>query len=448
MVAGRRRHHGHEVFPQGGGTQSTTRRQARSSSRRHRRSRPERSARQVIHRLAGCWRHWGETRLLRLGRGRPGVLRRAGLHACRPDGRPELARNGSTPGSPGPTASTGPPRATTTSIPPTGQVTEVPTPTRARSRTPASSRASNDDLVDEGGIMDLWVREARLFKYGSGTGTNFSQIRGEGEKLSGGGTSSRPDELPRGRRPRRGRDKSRRHHAARGEDGLPRHRPPGDRGLHQLEGREEKKVAALVAGRATRSTSTARPTTPYRGQNSNNSVRVTDDFMKRSSSDGDWQTTRRTDGEVYEDRSRRATSGPDRRGRVGLRRSRACSTTRRSTSGTPARTPGGSTRRTRAPSTCSSTTRRATCAPQPHQVLRRRGRAAFDVEGYRHAIRVLDDRARDQRADGAASRARRSRGTRYDYRTARPRLREPRHAADAAGHPLRLGRGPRRSPAR
>ena len=48
----------------------------------------------------------------------------------------------------------------------------------------------NDDLVNEGGIMDLWVREARLFKYGSGTGSNFSRIRGEGESLSGGGKSS------------------------------------------------------------------------------------------------------------------------------------------------------------------------------------------------------------------------------------------------------------------
>ncbi len=48
----------------------------------------------------------------------------------------------------------------------------------------------NDDLVNDGGIMDLWVREARIFKFGSGTGSNFSQLRGEGEKLSGGGTSS------------------------------------------------------------------------------------------------------------------------------------------------------------------------------------------------------------------------------------------------------------------
>ncbi len=47
-----------------------------------------------------------------------------------------------------------------------------------------------DDLVNENGIMDLWVREARLFKYGSGTGTNFSSLRGENEKLAGGGKSS------------------------------------------------------------------------------------------------------------------------------------------------------------------------------------------------------------------------------------------------------------------
>jgi ribonucleoside-diphosphate reductase alpha chain len=47
-----------------------------------------------------------------------------------------------------------------------------------------------DDLVNEGGIMDLWVREARIFKYGSGTGSNFSKLRGDGEALAGGGKSS------------------------------------------------------------------------------------------------------------------------------------------------------------------------------------------------------------------------------------------------------------------
>ncbi|MDQ6825669.1 MAG: vitamin B12-dependent ribonucleotide reductase, partial [Candidatus Eremiobacteraeota bacterium] len=51
-------------------------------------------------------------------------------------------------------------------------------------------QAVSDDLVNEGGIMDLWIREARIFKFGSGTGSNYSKIRGEGERLSGGGTSS------------------------------------------------------------------------------------------------------------------------------------------------------------------------------------------------------------------------------------------------------------------
>jgi len=47
-----------------------------------------------------------------------------------------------------------------------------------------------DDLVNEGGIFDLAVREARVFKFGSGSGTNYSNLRGSGEKLSGGGSSS------------------------------------------------------------------------------------------------------------------------------------------------------------------------------------------------------------------------------------------------------------------
>ncbi len=61
-----------------------------------------------------------------------------------------------------------------------------------------------DDLVNDGGIMDLWVREARLFKYGSGTGTNFSDIRGANESLSGGGKSSGLNVIPKNRRPFRG----------------------------------------------------------------------------------------------------------------------------------------------------------------------------------------------------------------------------------------------------
>ena len=83
--------------------------------------------------------------------------------------------------------------------------------------------------------MDLWVREARIFKYGSGTGTNFSALRGEGEPLSGGGKSSGlMSFLKIG--DRAAGAKVRRDHAPRGQDGRSRSRSSGYRGVHQLEG--------------------------------------------------------------------------------------------------------------------------------------------------------------------------------------------------------------------
>ena len=223
----------------------------------------------------------------------------------------------------------------------------------------------SDDLVNEGGIMDLWVREARLFKYGSGTGTNFSSLRGEGEALSGGGKSS----------------------------GLMGFLKIGDRSAGAIKSggttrraakmvicdadhpdieefinwkvKEEQKVASIVAGskmheqrlneifsairawdgstedavdpakndtlkKAIREakkvaipetyvkrvldyarqgyTSIEFPTyntdwdseayASVSGQNSNNSIRVTDAFLKAVEEDGDWDLIRRTDGSV------------------------------------------------------------------------------------------------------------------------------------------------------
>ena len=93
-----------------------------------------------------------------------------------------------------------------------------------------------DDLVNEGGIMDLWVREARLFKYGSGTGSNFSMLRGENEKLGGGGKSSGLMSFLKIGDRAAGAIKSGRHHAPRRQDGHRRHRPPGYRAIHRLEG--------------------------------------------------------------------------------------------------------------------------------------------------------------------------------------------------------------------
>jgi ribonucleoside-diphosphate reductase alpha chain len=93
-----------------------------------------------------------------------------------------------------------------------------------------------DDLVNDGGIMDLWVREARLFKYGSGTGSNFSEAARRGRKAVRRRQVVGPDELPEDRRPRRRRHQVGRHHAPRRQDGRRRHRPPGYRAVHRLEG--------------------------------------------------------------------------------------------------------------------------------------------------------------------------------------------------------------------
>ncbi len=154
-----------------------------------------------------------------------------------------------------------------------------------------------DDLVNEGGIMDLWVREARIFKYGSGVGTNFSNLRGAGEKLSGGGTSS----------------------------GLMSFLKIGDRAAGAIKSggttrraakmvcldldhpeivefinwkmEEEKKVGALInagypsdyEGEAYRTVS---------GQNSNNSVRIPNSFFEKLQQDEDWELKGRMDGRV------------------------------------------------------------------------------------------------------------------------------------------------------
>ncbi len=154
-----------------------------------------------------------------------------------------------------------------------------------------------DDLVNDGGIMDLWVREARIFKYGSGVGTNFSNLRGEGEKLSGGGTSS----------------------------GLMSFLKIGDRAAGAIKSggttrraakmvcldldhpeivsfvnwkvEEEKKVGALIgAGYASDYEGEAYRTVS--GQNSNNSVRIPNSFFEKLENGEDWELTARTDGRV------------------------------------------------------------------------------------------------------------------------------------------------------
>jgi ribonucleoside-diphosphate reductase alpha chain len=154
-----------------------------------------------------------------------------------------------------------------------------------------------DDLVNDGGIMDLWVREARIFKYGSGVGTNFSNLRGEGEKLSGGGTSSGlMSFLKIGDRAAGAIKSGGTTRRAAKMVCLDLDHPEIEKFVNwKLE--EEKKVAALIAagypsdyeGEAYRTVS---------GQNSNNSVRIPNSFFEKLEKEEDWELTARQDGRV------------------------------------------------------------------------------------------------------------------------------------------------------
>ncbi len=153
----------------------------------------------------------------------------------------------------------------------------------------------SDDLVNPGGIMDLWVREARLFKFGSGTGSNFSNIRAEGEPLSGGGKSSGLMSFLKVGDRAAGAIKS---------GGTTRRAAkmvildvdhPDIETFVAWKAEEEKKVHAMVAaGYSADFNGEAYATVS--GQNSNNSVRMTNEFVQAVIDDADWHLTRRTDG--------------------------------------------------------------------------------------------------------------------------------------------------------
>jgi ribonucleoside-diphosphate reductase alpha chain len=157
-------------------------------------------------------------------------------------------------------------------------------------------QSSADDLM---GIYELIKSEARLFKYGSGTGSNFSNIRGRQEKLSGGGTSSGLMSFLEVFDRAAGATKS---------GGTTRRAAkmvcldmdhPEIVDFVNWKVKEEKKVHALIAqGYAADFNGEAYKTVS--GQNSNNSIRVTDEFMKQVKAGGKWQTIMRTTGEVCE----------------------------------------------------------------------------------------------------------------------------------------------------
>ncbi|HEX4386127.1 MAG TPA: vitamin B12-dependent ribonucleotide reductase, partial [Myxococcales bacterium] len=162
-------------------------------------------------------------------------------------------------------------------------------------------QSCNDDLDS---IFSLVHDEARVFKYGSGSGTNFSKLRGKTERLSGGGTSSGLMSFLEVLDRAAGATKS---------GGITRRAAkmvvldadhPEIRDFIQWKAREEKKVGALIAaGYSSDFNGEAYKTVS--GQNANNSVRVTDKFLESVQKDAVWETTSRTTGEVIERMSAR-----------------------------------------------------------------------------------------------------------------------------------------------
>jgi len=150
----------------------------------------ETDARQVFHRLAGCWRAWGE---------RYGYFDSAAdAQAFYDEMAYMLSVQIAAPNSPQwfntglhhAYGITGVAQGHYYVDPQTEQLTRSQNAYERPQPHACFILSVSDDLVNEGGIMDLWTREARIFKYGSGVGTNFSKIRAENEKLSGGGRSS------------------------------------------------------------------------------------------------------------------------------------------------------------------------------------------------------------------------------------------------------------------
>ncbi len=259
---------------------------------------PERSVKQVIGRLVGCWRHWAE---------------RYGYFASTQDAEAfeaelsyMLVHQMAAPNSPQwfntglhwAYGLTGPAQGHFYVDPDTAQVRPSDDAYTHPQPHACFIQSVDDDLVNPGGIMDLWMREARLFKYGSGTGTNFSSLRGEGEPLSGGGVSSGLMSFLRiGDRAA----------AAIKSGGTTRRAAkmvcldldhPDIEQFINWKVAEERKARVLIEKGGYPADFNGEAYQTVSGQNSNNSVRIPHRFMHLLEEDGEWELRWRTDGRV------------------------------------------------------------------------------------------------------------------------------------------------------
>jgi ribonucleoside-diphosphate reductase alpha chain len=284
---------------------------------------PERSARQVIHRLAGCWKHWGESHGYfdshKDAQAFYDELVYMMVHQMCAPNSPQWFNTGLN----WAYGINGPAQGHWVADHKTGELKLAEDAYTHPQPHACFIQSISDDLVNPGGIMDLWTREARLFKYGSGTGTNFSHLRAEGEPLSGGGKSSGlMSWLKIGDRAA----------AAIKSGGTTRRAAkmvcldmdhPDIESFINWKVREEIKVAAMVEGlkaigahRASKADPETIGQTASRlglrldydfngeayltvsGQNSNNSVRIPDEFFDAVDAGASWETRWRTTGEV------------------------------------------------------------------------------------------------------------------------------------------------------
>ncbi|MHC4996561.1 MAG: vitamin B12-dependent ribonucleotide reductase, partial [Planctomycetota bacterium] len=273
---------------------------------------PENSARQVVHRLCGCWKHWGQKHNY--------FDTTEDAQAFYDELAYMLLNQIAAPNSPQ-WFNTGLNYAYDINGPAQGHYYTDPVTGETRLSEDAYThpqphacfiQSVEDDLVGEGGIMDLWTREARLFKYGSGTGTNFSNVRAENESLSGGGKSSGlMSFLKIGDRAAGAIKSGGTTRRAAKMVCLDLDHPDIDEFVN-WKVREEIKVAALVEGM--KNLTPEQKETAKRlgmeldydfngesyqtvsGQNSNNSVRIPNSFFKSLDENGDWPLVNRTDG--------------------------------------------------------------------------------------------------------------------------------------------------------
>ncbi len=284
---------------------------------------PEKSARQVIHRLAGCWKHWGESHGYfdshKDAQAFYDELAYMMTHQMCAPNSPQWFNTGLN----WAYGINGPAQGHWVADHETGELKLAEDAYTHPQPHACFIQSVDDDLVGQGGIMDLWTREARLFKYGSGTGTNFSNLRAENEPLSGGGKSSGlMSWLKIGDRAA----------AAIKSGGTTRRAAkmvcldmdhPDIETFVNWKVREEIKVAAMVEGFKAIAGEKASPmdaeaigetasrlglTLDYdfngeayatvAGQNSNNSVRIPDAFFDAVDEGAEWETTNRTNGKV------------------------------------------------------------------------------------------------------------------------------------------------------